>query len=153
MLWTWWYRGKCLLLVWMFFWGPGDFQVSFSNRDTSWNAWNCHSGRFIVDTGILFSNMKPPSHECWMTFWPLTSCSDFIMTLIPRLTFTELRVMPMEHLQRMWHAIRERLPFWTPGSVLFRNCICPEICPKSVLILQKKKQKMRSVLQFANCTI
>ena len=46
------------------FWGPGDFPVSYSKRDTSWNAWNRHSGSFMVDTGILFSNMKFPSHEC-----------------------------------------------------------------------------------------
>ena len=43
---------------------PGDFPINYSNRDTSRNAWNCHSGRFMVDTGILFSNMKYPSHEC-----------------------------------------------------------------------------------------
>ena len=46
------------------FWGPDDFPVSYSNRDTSWNAWNRHSGSFMVDMGILFSNMKCPSHEC-----------------------------------------------------------------------------------------
>ena len=40
------------------FWGPGDFPVSYSNRDTLRNAWNRHSGSFMVDTGILFSNMK-----------------------------------------------------------------------------------------------
>ena len=34
------------------------------------------SGSFMVDTGILFSNMKCLSHECQMTFWPLTN-SDF----------------------------------------------------------------------------
>ena len=39
------------------------------------------------------------------------------MTLIPTLTFTELRVVSTEHLQRVWHASRERLPFRTPGSV------------------------------------
>ena len=114
------------------FWGPGDFPVSYSNRDTSWNAWNRHSGSFMVDTGILFSNMKFPSHECWMTFWPLTN-SDYptnqtfhnSMTLIPTLTFTELRVVSMEHLQRVWHASRERLPFRTPGSVPhFGTCLC-----------------------------
>ena len=53
--------------------------------------------------------------------------SDFppiFMTLIPGLTFTELRVVPMEHLQRMWLASRERLPFRTPGSVpLFGNLL------------------------------
>ena len=31
-----------------------------SNRDTSWNVWNRHSGSFMVDKGILFSNMKFP---------------------------------------------------------------------------------------------
>ena len=52
-------------LVWMFlYWGPGDFPVSYSNRDTLRNAWNRHSGSFMVDMGILFSNMKYPSHEC-----------------------------------------------------------------------------------------
>ena len=50
--------------------------VSYSNRDTSWNTWNRHSGSLTVDTGILFSNIKSPSHECLMTFWPLTN-SDF----------------------------------------------------------------------------
>ena len=32
------------------------------------------------------------------------------MTLIPTLTLTELRAVSMEHLQRVWHASRERLP-------------------------------------------
>ena len=58
------------------FWGPSDYPVSYANSDTSWNAWNRRSGSFIVDTGILFSNMKYPSRECWMTFLPLTN-SDF----------------------------------------------------------------------------
>ena len=63
------------------FWGPGDFPVSCSNRDILWNTWNRHSGSFMVDTGVLFSNtgnavMKSHSHECLMTFWPLTN-SDF----------------------------------------------------------------------------
>ena len=46
------------------FWDLSDSPVSYSNRDTLWNAWNRHSGSFMVDTGILFSNMKYPSHEC-----------------------------------------------------------------------------------------
>ena len=40
------------------FWGPGDFPVSYSNRDTLWNDWNRHSGSCMVDTGILLSNME-----------------------------------------------------------------------------------------------
>ena len=33
------------------------------------------------------------------------------------INFTELWVVSMEHLQRVWLASRERLPFRTPGSV------------------------------------
>ena len=29
-----------LALIKDLFWGPGDFPVSYSNRDTPWNAWN-----------------------------------------------------------------------------------------------------------------
>ena len=83
------------------FWGPGDFPVSYSNRDTSRNAWNRHSGSFMVDTGILFSNMKHPSQECWMTFWSLTN-SDFptnqistnSTTFKPSFTFTDYECFP-----------------------------------------------------------
>ena len=54
--------------------------------------------------------------------------STNFMTLIPSLTFTKLRVVSMEHLQRVWLASRERLPFQTPGFVpllgtcLYSNC-------------------------------
>ena len=60
------------------FWGPGDFPVSNSNRDTSWNAWHRYSGSFMVDTGILFSNMKSLSRmlndirtldQRWLPYW------------------------------------------------------------------------------------
>ena len=44
--------------------GLRDFQMSFSKRDTSRNAWNCHWGSFMVDTGIFSNNMKFPSHKC-----------------------------------------------------------------------------------------
>ena len=55
--------------------------------------------------------------------WPVPVTSQLIrlstnfMTLIPCLTFTELRVVSIEHLRRVWHASRECLPFRTPGSV------------------------------------
>ena len=45
-------------------WRSDDFPVSYWNRDTSWNAWNRHSGSIMVDMEILFNNMKSPSHEC-----------------------------------------------------------------------------------------
>ena len=48
------------------------------------------------------------------------------MTLIPNLTFNELRVVSMKHLQRVWHTSRARLPFWPPGSVPhFGTCYAP----------------------------
>ena len=46
------------------------------------------------------------------------------MTLISNLTFSELRVVSMEHLRRVLHANRERLLFQTPGPVPFRTCMC-----------------------------
>ena len=46
------------------FGGSDDFPVSYSNRDTSWDASNRHSVSIMVDTGILLSNMKSPPHEC-----------------------------------------------------------------------------------------
>ena len=57
--------------------------------------------------------------------WPGTVTSQMIklssnsMTLRPSLTFIELWVVSMEHLQRVWHASRTRLHFRTPGSVPF----------------------------------
>ena len=55
--------------------------------------------------------------------WPFTVTPQLIilstnfMTMIPRLTFNDLRVVSMEHLQLVCHASRERLPLRTPGSV------------------------------------
>ena len=59
-----WFAWACFSYECFVFWGPGDFPVRYSNRDTSWNHWNLHLGSFMVETGILFSNMKSPSHEC-----------------------------------------------------------------------------------------
>ena len=59
------------------FWGPGEFPVSYANRDTLWNASNRHTRSFMVNTEILFSNMKSPSHVCYMTFWASISYNDF----------------------------------------------------------------------------
>ena len=78
-----------------------------------------------------------------MTFRPLTN-SDYstnqtfhqFYDLITNLTFTKFWVDSMEHLQRVWHVSRERLPFRTPGFVpLWGTCLCsncwdqiPRIC-------------------------
>ena len=59
-----------------------------------------------------------------MTSLPIR-LSTKLMTFIPSLTFTELWVVSMEHLQWVWLASRERLPFRTPGSVPhFGTCYC-----------------------------
>ena len=54
------------------FWGRHDFQISFSNRDTSRYAWNRYRRSFMVDTGTLSNNMKFLSHECLRHYiaWP-----------------------------------------------------------------------------------
>ena len=80
-----------------------------------------------VEPMILSNNMKPSFREYQMTFCSSTNYSDFpkdqtftnFMTSIPNLTFTEMRVVSMEHSQRIWIASRKRLPFRTPGSVPF----------------------------------
>ena len=55
----------------------------------------------------------------------LSDCPPISWPWYRNLTFTELWVVYMEHLQRVWHASRERLPFRTSGSLpLFRTCLC-----------------------------
>ena len=49
------------------------------------------------------------------------------MTLIPSLTITEQLVVSMGHLQRVWLAIRKRLPFRTPGSFPVLGLACAPI--------------------------
>ena len=57
--------------------------------------------------------------------WLPNRLSTNFMTLIQSLTFTELWVVFLEHLQRMWHASRERLPFRATGSVPhLGTCLC-----------------------------
>ena len=58
------------------FWRRHNFQISFSNSDTSRNAWNHHCRSFLVDTGILSNNTKFLSHECLMAFCSLTKYND-----------------------------------------------------------------------------
>ena len=110
------------------FWGLGDFPVSYSNKDTSRNAWNRHSGSlwsiwgsYSVIWSLPFTNVKWHS-DPWPTVisQPIRLFTNF-MTLIPSLTFIELWVVSMEHLQRVWYASRGTLtlpdtwfrpPFW-----------------------------------------
>ena len=103
-------------------WGQRDFQISFSNSDTSRNAWNRHWGSFMVDRGILSNNMKFPSHKCKMTFCDLTIYivqwqTPTDQTLYWTRPFTEFWVVFIEYLRRVWHANRGRLLLRTPGPV------------------------------------
>ena len=88
--------------------------VNYPNRDIF--------RKLMVDTGILLCSMKSPSRECKLTFYKAKSYCDFQTELtfnqFPNLD-TELGVVSMQHLQRVWHFNRESLPFPTPGSIAF----------------------------------
>ena len=56
----------------------------------------------MVDTGILFNNMKSPSHVRWMTFWPLAK-NDFPTDQ----TFNQFHAL--EHMQLVKITVREFL--------------------------------------------
>ena len=77
----------------------------------------------VRDANAIGLSLALPNAKWHSDPWPVTVISQPIrlstnfMTLIPCLIFTELRVVSMEHLQRVWLASRERLPFRTPGSV------------------------------------
>ena len=66
-------------------WGRRDFQISFSNRDTSRNAWNLHWESFMVDTGILSNNMKfPLTNVKWHSVtWPYTMTTPYWSDFVP----------------------------------------------------------------------
>ena len=78
------------------------------------------AGWLLLDIGwfVLFSLSRMWYSDPWptVTSQPIR-LSTYFMTLIPSLTFTELWVDSMEHLQRVWHASREHLPFRTPGFI------------------------------------
>ena len=89
-------------------------EVLWSIRGSYWAIWS-----------NPLTNVKWHS-DPWptVTSLPIRLSTNF-MTFIPSLTFTELWVVSMEHLQRVWLASRERLPFRTPGSVPhFGTCKC-----------------------------
>ena len=58
------------------FWGRQDLAISFSNSETSRNAWNRHWRSLLVDTWILSNNTKLLSHLCLRTFCSLTKYND-----------------------------------------------------------------------------
>ena len=108
-------------------WGRLDFQISFSNRDTSRNAWNRHWGSFMVDTENLIkqyevSLSKMLNDILWTDHIQWQPPAD--QTLYRTRPFTEFWVVSIEHLRRMWHADRGRLLLRTPGPVPYGICKC-----------------------------
>ena len=111
-------------------WGRRDFQIGFSNRDTSRNAWNRHWGNFVVDTGILSNNMN--FHLTYLKWhsvtWPYTMTTPYWSDFVPN--STEFWVVSIEHLRRVWHADRGHLipslwdlhMFYLLRPILFRTC-------------------------------
>ena len=96
-------------------------EVLWSIRGSCWAIWS-----------NPLTNVKWHS-DPWptVTSLPIRLSTNF-MTFIPSLTFTELWVVSMEHLQRVWLASRERLPLRTPGSVpLFGGLACALIVETS----------------------
>ena len=87
-------------------------------------------GNLIQQYEVSLSRMLNP----WptVTSQPIRHSTNF-MTFIPSLTFTELWVVSIEHLQRVWIASRERLPFRTPGSAPpFLGLACAPIVETSL---------------------
>ena len=84
-------------------WRDGKLHASIYDKRDDFNV-------RITDFPFLSSNI--PSSTAYDVFisQPIRLSTDF-MTLIPSLTFTELWVVSMDHLQRLWHASRESLPF------------------------------------------
>ena len=78
------------------FWGSGDFTVSSSHRDRSWNPWNRHSGSFMVDTGDLMKQCEVSLSHMLMAFWSSTSYSDFPTS--PIWTFSRFKIVTV-----MWY--------------------------------------------------
>ena len=70
-------------------WGRSDFQISFSNRDTSRNAWNRHWGSFIVDTGSYQTIWYFPltNVEWHSVTWPYIMTTPYWLDFVPNSTF------------------------------------------------------------------
>ena len=100
------------------FWGQHDFPISFSNRDTSRNAWNRRYGDFIkryeVPLSRILNGILQPDH-----------IQTHPLPIRPSTKSLPYRIMKVsiEYLRRMWHADRGRSLLRTPSPVPFGTCI------------------------------
>ena len=72
-------------------------------------------------------NLFAPSLICHpvLLYTPLCKYTFILYIRMYDILFTELWVVSMDHLQRVWPDSRERLPFRAPGSVpLVGTCLC-----------------------------
>ena len=91
----------------------------------SFRKFYCRYGDLIQQYEVSLSRMLNDILTFDQLQWFPIRLSTNFMTLISGLTFTELRVASIQHLQRVWLVRRERLPFRTPGSVLLLGtCVC-----------------------------
>ena len=84
------------MLYWII-WGPFDFPVSDSKRDTSLNVWNRHTGSYMVDA---FQDVPPRKCLNDILKWQVTKYNFPTDQNFHKFTFTKMRVVSREHLQR-----------------------------------------------------
>ena len=100
-------------------WGRRDFQINFSNRDTSRKL------EIVIEKGLWSIRGSyqtiwsfPLTNVKWHSVtWPYTMTTPYWSDFVPNSTFTEFRVVSIEHSRRVWHADRGRLLLRTPGPV------------------------------------
>ena len=75
-------------------WGRRDFQISFSNRDTSRNAWNRHWGSFMVNRGSYQTIWNfPLTNVKWQSVtWPYTMKTLYWSDFVPNSNFYRILI-------------------------------------------------------------
>ena len=99
-------------------WGRRDFQISFSNRDTSRNAWNRHWGSLWSIRGSYQTIWSfPLTNVKWHSVtWPYTMTTPYWSDFVPNSTF--YRILSGFHrtfATGVAYADRGRLLLRTPG--------------------------------------
>ena len=89
-------------------------------QEVLWSIWRSYSAIW----SIPLTNVKWHS-DPWLRVTSQPIRLHQLHDLDTELDLHRLWVVSMEYLLRVWHARRERLPFWTPGSVPHcGTCLC-----------------------------